>query len=91
MYLEKESRENGYTRVTSRVSHHIWAESIGLGLMLLPIVRVLLALSLYARNRQVLNVIVALLVLVDRLKAGMDGSKGECALKGKLKASFRRT
>ena len=36
-------------------------------LALLPILRVLLALSLYLRNRQVLNVVVALLVFIELL------------------------
>jgi uncharacterized membrane protein len=43
-------------------------------LALLPIVRVLLALSLYARNRQVLNVIVALLVFIELVMSVRTGA-----------------
>jgi uncharacterized membrane protein len=43
-------------------------------LALLPIVRVLLALSLYARNRQVLNVAVALLVFIELLVSLRTGA-----------------
>jgi uncharacterized membrane protein len=42
-------------------------------LALLPILRVLLALSLYLRNRQVLNVIVALLVFIELLVSVRTG------------------
>ena len=42
-------------------------------LALLPILRVLLALSLYLRNRQVLNVVVALLVFIELLLSVRTG------------------
>ncbi len=42
-------------------------------LALLPILRVLLALSLYLRNRQVLNVVVALLVFIELLASVRTG------------------
>lgn len=42
-------------------------------LALLPILRVLLALSLYLRNRQVLNVVVALLVFIELLVSVRTG------------------
>jgi uncharacterized membrane protein len=42
-------------------------------LALLPILRVLLALSLYLRNRQVLNVLVALLVFIELLVSARTG------------------
>jgi uncharacterized membrane protein len=54
---------------------------LGLGLMsagivllsLLPILRILLALSLYFRNRQVLNVMVALIVFIELLVSVRTG------------------
>jgi uncharacterized membrane protein len=42
-------------------------------LAVLPIVRVLLAMSLYLRNRQVLNVVVALLVVIELLVSARAG------------------
>ena len=42
-------------------------------LALLPILRVLLALSLYLRNRQVLNVVVAFLVFIELLVSVRTG------------------
>ena len=42
-------------------------------LALLPILRVLVALSLYLRNRQVLNVVVALLVFIELLVSVRSG------------------
>jgi uncharacterized membrane protein len=42
-------------------------------LALLPILRVLLALSLYLRNRQVLNVVVALMVFIELLVSARIG------------------
>lgn len=56
--------------------------SLGLGTMsagivvlaLLPIVRVLLALSLYCRSRQVLNLVVALLVFIELLVSARTGA-----------------
>jgi uncharacterized membrane protein len=42
-------------------------------LALLPMLRVLLALSIYLRNRQVLNVVVALLVFVELLMSVRTG------------------
>jgi uncharacterized membrane protein len=50
------------------------AMSAGIVLLsLLPILRVLLALSLYVRNRQVMNVIVALVVFVELLASARMG------------------
>lgn len=42
-------------------------------LALLPILRVLLALSLYLRNRQVLNVVVAFVVFIELLASVRTG------------------
>jgi uncharacterized membrane protein len=42
-------------------------------LALLPILRVLLAMSLYLRNRQVLNVVVAFLVFIELLLSVRTG------------------
>jgi uncharacterized membrane protein len=42
-------------------------------LALLPILRVLLALSLYLRSRQILNVVVALLVFIELLVSVRTG------------------
>ncbi len=42
-------------------------------LSLLPILRILLALSLYLRNRQVLNVMVALIVFIELLVSVRSG------------------
>ncbi len=42
-------------------------------LSLLPILRVLLALSLYLRSRQVLNVVVALMVFIELLVSARIG------------------
>jgi uncharacterized membrane protein len=50
----------------ARISPSLLAMSAGIVVLaLLPILRVLLALSLYLRKRQVLNVMVALIVFVE--------------------------
>jgi uncharacterized membrane protein len=52
----------------TRIPLSLLTMSVGIVVLaLLPIVRVLLALSLYLRNRQVLNVVVALLVFIELL------------------------
>jgi uncharacterized membrane protein len=52
----------------ARLSTSLLAMSAGIVVLaLLPILRVLLALSLYLRKRQVLNVMVALIVFVELL------------------------
>jgi uncharacterized membrane protein len=51
-----------------RISQSLLAMSAGIVVLaLLPILRVLLALSLYFRNRQILNVVVALIVCIELL------------------------
>jgi uncharacterized membrane protein len=52
----------------TRISSSLLAMSAGIVVLaLLPILRVLLALALYLRKRQVLNVVVALIVFVELL------------------------
>jgi uncharacterized membrane protein len=58
----------------TRISVSLLTMSAGIVILaLLPIVRVLLALSLYLRNRQVLNVVVALLVFIELLVSVRTG------------------
>jgi hypothetical protein len=59
----------------TRVSPSLRLMSAGIVVLaLLPVVRVLLALSLYLRNRQVLNVVVALLVFIELLVSLRTGA-----------------
>jgi uncharacterized membrane protein len=59
----------------ARISPSLRMMSAGIVVLaLLPIVRVLLALSLYLRNRQVLNVVVALLVFIELLVSVRTGA-----------------
>lgn len=59
----------------TRMSLSLLTMSAGIVVLaLLPIVRVLLALSLYARNRQVLNMVVALLVFIELLVSVRTGA-----------------
>ena len=59
----------------TRMSLSLLTMSAGIVVLaLLPIVRVLLALSLYARNRQVLNMVVALLVFIELLVSARTGA-----------------
>jgi uncharacterized membrane protein len=58
----------------ARLSPSLLAMSAGIVVLaLLPILRVLLALSLYLRKRQVLNVMVALIVFVELLVSVRTG------------------
>ena len=58
----------------TRMSLSLLTMSAGIVVLaLLPILRVLLALSLYLRNRQVLNVVVALIVFVELLVSVRTG------------------
>jgi uncharacterized membrane protein len=58
----------------TRMSPSLLTMSAGIVVLaLLPILRVLLALSLYLRNRQVLNVVVALIVFVELLVSVRTG------------------
>jgi uncharacterized membrane protein len=58
----------------TRIPSSLLAMSAGIiVLALLPILRVLLALSLYLRNRQVLNVLVALVVFIELLVSVRTG------------------
>lgn len=58
----------------TRISPGLATMSAGIVVLaLLPILRVLLALSAYLRNRQVLNVVVALLVIVELLVSVRTG------------------
>jgi uncharacterized membrane protein len=58
----------------TRMSLSLLTMSAGIVVLaLLPIVRVLLALFLYLRNRQMLNVVVALLVFIELLVSVRTG------------------
>jgi uncharacterized membrane protein len=58
----------------ARISPGLLAMSAGIVVLaLLPILRVLLALSLYLRKRQALNVMVALLVFIELLVSVRTG------------------
>lgn len=58
----------------TRISPSLLMMSAGIVVLaLLPILRVLLALSLYLRDRQVLNVVVALLVFIELLLSVRTG------------------
>jgi uncharacterized membrane protein len=58
----------------AQISLSLLAMSAGIVILaLLPILRVLLALALYLRNRQVLNVLVALLVFIELLLSARTG------------------
>ena len=58
----------------AQISLSLLAMSAGIVILaLLPILRVLLALSLYLRNRQLLNVVVALLVFIELLVSVRTG------------------
>jgi uncharacterized membrane protein len=58
----------------AQISLSLLAMSAGIVILaLLPILRVLLALSLYLRNRQALNVVVALLVFIELLVSARTG------------------
>jgi uncharacterized membrane protein len=58
----------------TQMSLSLLAMSVGIVILaLLPILRVLLALSLYIRNRQVLNVVVALIVFIELLASVRTG------------------
>lgn len=58
----------------TRMSLSLLTMSAGIVILaLLPILRVLLALLLYLRNRQVLNVVVALVVFVELLASARTG------------------
>ena len=58
----------------TRISVSLVTMSAGIVILaLLPMLRVLLALSIYLRSRQVLNVVVALLVFVELLMSVRTG------------------
>ena len=61
-------------RSGARISVSLVTMSAGIVILaLLPMLRVLLALSIYLRSRQVLNVVVALLVFVELLMSVRTG------------------
>jgi uncharacterized membrane protein len=63
------------TKPGTSISPALLTMSAGIVILaLLPVVRVLLALLLYIRNRQVLNVVVALLVFIELLASLRTGA-----------------